>query len=484
VDIVAEGVVIGGRYRVGRLLGRGGMAEVYDAYDQRLARRVAVKLLRPELAAHPGVRRRFEAEARAAARLSHPNVVAVHDTGEDDGRAYIVMERLPGETLADRLAAEPGHVDQGWLRQIAVEVLAALGAAHGAGIVHRDVKPSNILLAQDGRAKVADFGIAKTTEGLGGSSGQDRDLTAVGVVIGTPAYLAPERLDGRVATPQSDLYAVGVILYEGLTGRQPFAGTTPLSVAYMVRHEPPPDPRQIRPDADPQLVAVIAQAMAYDPEARFRSARDMAGALGSVGAATAATAAGAATVAMAAPIPGARAQPVSAPTMVIPRRPPPGRRRRRRHWLPILAALAAFALGLGAVLLARQGQGKSLATSTSTTRPVATSAKPTTTAAATTTAAPPPTTDPVTAQLEAVANQLTAADGSRASQLQSGLLQVAALPAGSQERSQAATTLLAQATNWSQHAQLSSTAFQQASAALVQAGATKPKHKGGPGGNG
>src|SRR6202011_4713927 len=160
------------------------MADVYDALDQRLDRPVAVKVLRPELAVHADVRRRFEAEAKAAARLSHPNVVAVHDTGEDHGRAYIVMERLPGETLADRFAAGP--VDQEWLRRVAVEVLAALGAAHAAGIVHRDVKPGNILLSDDGRAKVADFGIAKTMEALGEPGGESgRDHTATGVVIGT-----------------------------------------------------------------------------------------------------------------------------------------------------------------------------------------------------------------------------------------------------------------------------------------------------------
>ena len=267
---VAEGVLIGDRYRLGSRLGRGGMADVYDALDERLARPVAVKLLRPELAAQPDLRRRFEAEAKAAARLTHPNVVAVHDTGEDGGRAYIVMERLPGETLADRI--DMGPLDQAWLRRVALEVLAALGAAHSAGIVHRDVKPGNILLSEDGRAKVTDFGIAKAMEPLAGPGVVDPDLTATGMVIGTPAYLAPERIDGRPATPQSDLYALGVVMYEGLTGRKPFAGTTPLAVAYSARHEPPADPRHIRPDADPRMVAVIGQAMAHDPAARFDSA--------------------------------------------------------------------------------------------------------------------------------------------------------------------------------------------------------------------
>ncbi|MDP9442205.1 MAG: protein kinase, partial [Actinomycetota bacterium] len=200
--------LLAGRYRLGSLLGRGGMAEVYDAFDERLDRWVAVKVLRPEMAAQEGVRTRFEGEARSAARLAHPNVVAIYDTGEEGDTPFIVMERLPGETLADRMAAGP--VDTHWLLRVAGDVLLALGAAHAAGIVHRDVKPGNILIAADGCAKVADFGIAKSLEVAAGA-----DLTNTNQLVGTPAYLAPERLNGQPATPQSDLYAVGVVLYEG-----------------------------------------------------------------------------------------------------------------------------------------------------------------------------------------------------------------------------------------------------------------------------
>ncbi|HET7487302.1 MAG TPA: serine/threonine-protein kinase [Acidimicrobiales bacterium] len=255
------------RYRVGALLGRGGMAEVYDAFDERLHRQVAVKVLRPEMAADPAIRARFEVEARAAASLSHPNVVAVYDTGEDAGTPFIVMERLPGETLADRMAAGP--VDEAWLGRVAGDVLGALGAAHRAGIVHRDVKPGNILLGADGCAKVADFGIAKSIEQAG-------DITGTGLLVGTPAYLAPERIDGQPATPASDLYAVGVVLYEALAGVKPFTGDSPTAVAEAVldgRHRPL---TEVRPGVDEALAGAVEWAMSRDPALRPRSAADLA----------------------------------------------------------------------------------------------------------------------------------------------------------------------------------------------------------------
>lgn len=269
----AGSTLLGGRYQLGPLLGRGGTAEVCDGFDARLQRRVAVKRLQPALAADPEVRVRFEREARAAARLSHPAVVAIYDIGEDAGVTFLVMERMPGQTLADRIAQGP--LDQEWLRRAVRQILAALTAAHAAGILHRDIKPGNVLLSADGGIKVADFGIAAITDATGG----DDHHTSTGLVIGTPAYLAPERAQGRPATVQSDLYAVGVLLYEGLTGRKPYSGTTAIATAVAAQRGSAVPVEQIRPGADPTLVRVAAQAMAVRPEDRFPSAAAMAAAL-------------------------------------------------------------------------------------------------------------------------------------------------------------------------------------------------------------
>jgi serine/threonine protein kinase len=241
------------------------MGEVHTAIDTRLDRTVAVKQLRADLAEQPTVRRRFEHEAIAAARLSHPNVVAVYDTGEDDGIPYLVMERLPGRSLADELSG--GRLPVERTRQLAFEILDALDAAHRAGIVHRDIKPSNILLTQDGRAKVADFGIAKTLE--------SSDQTLTGQLMATPAYLAPERALGQAATPQGDLYSVGVLLYEALAGRRPFTGETPLALLHAIERESPTPLRQLRPDVPAAMNEVVERAMARDPRQRFVDAGEM-----------------------------------------------------------------------------------------------------------------------------------------------------------------------------------------------------------------
>lgn len=258
--------VIADRYRLGPVLGRGGMGEVREATDQRLGRSVAVKLLQPSMASDPGARNRFEDEARSAAKLVHPNTVAVFDTGEHEGIPYIVMEYLPGRTLADEIAEGP--LAPARVRTVALQVLGALEAAHRAGVIHRDIKPGNILLTTDGTAKVGDFGIAKTAEGL--------DHTATGMIVGTPSYLAPERILGAPATERSDLYATGVVLYEALTGSKPFAARTPLATAAAIQHGEPPPLTDARTGADPGLIAAIERAMAKDPERRFASAAAMA----------------------------------------------------------------------------------------------------------------------------------------------------------------------------------------------------------------
>ncbi|HVE47782.1 MAG TPA: protein kinase [Acidimicrobiales bacterium] len=269
---LVPGRVLNDRYRLGPLLGRGGMAEVYQAHDELLDRPVAVKMLRPDMAADAEVRTRFGVEARSAARLHHPNAVSVFDTGEDAGDPYLVMELLPGESLADRMARGP--VDPEWLRGVAGDVLAALGAAHDVGLVHRDVKPANVLLTAEGQAKVADFGIAKSSEMLGG------DPTSTGLLLGTPAYLAPERIQGEPATPQSDLYSLGVVLYEALAGVKPFVGDTALAVATAIATSPTPSLEPVGPGLDPQMVTAVERAMARDPSRRPATAAEMAADLG------------------------------------------------------------------------------------------------------------------------------------------------------------------------------------------------------------
>ena len=264
------------------------MGEVWAGRDLRLDRSVAVKLLSPTMASETGVRERFDEEARSAARLSHPNVVLVFDSGEHEGTPYLVMELLPGRTLADEVALGP--LDPERVRRIGLEVLGALGASHGAGILHRDIKPGNVLLTADDTAKLGDFGIAKSTEGL--------NLTSTGMIVGTAAYLAPERLAGQPATPQSDLYAVGVVLYEALSGRKPFQADTPIGLMRAVEAHQAVPLAEARPGLDASLVATVERAMAKDPARRFSSAAAMAAALGGAGVAAAQ---GTATVANAVP---------------------------------------------------------------------------------------------------------------------------------------------------------------------------------------
>lgn len=262
---------IGGRYQIRGVLGQGGMATVYDGWDLRLGRPVAIKSLHPGLSANPEFRARMEFEARSAATLNHPNIVVVHDVGQDSqrgGAPYLIMERLPGRSLLEAIAQGPLSSEQ--VRRVLSEVLAGLSAAHAAGILHRDIKPANVLFGTAGEAKIADFGVAKT----GGN-----DLTQTGLVVGTMAYLSSERIAGRPATPLDDLYAVGAVGYEALTGRMPFPQTEPAALMRAIAAHDLAPLRAMRPDVDPGLAAVIERAMSPNHAHRFTHAEAMCAAL-------------------------------------------------------------------------------------------------------------------------------------------------------------------------------------------------------------
>ena len=263
--LLPQGGVLGdGRYEVRGVLGRGGMAEVRDGWDLKLSRPVAIKLLYPGASVRPDSRPRFESEARAAAQLTGRHVVVVHDVGEHDGLPFIVMERLPGVSLVDHIARGP--LPAPFVYAVLDGVLEALAEAHNVGILHRDVKPGNILFTATGEPKLADFGIAKT----GGAA-----YTKAGEIIGSMAYLSPDRLASKPATVADDLYAVGVVGYEALTGRRPFPQEDLGPLAHAILHESPQPLAAQRPDVPPGLATPIERAMARDPGWRFGDANEM-----------------------------------------------------------------------------------------------------------------------------------------------------------------------------------------------------------------
>ena len=333
---MAPGVVVDSRYRLLSRLGSGGMAEVWAAEDGQLGRQVALKLLHSRLAADQDFVERFRREASAAAGLQHPNVVSVYDRGESQGTYYIAMEYLRGASLKDLVRRGP--LEPRYAVELVVQVLRAAGFAHRRGIVHRDLKPHNVMLDDEGRVKVTDFGIARA-----GAS----DMTETGSIMGTAQYLSPEQAQGHAVTSSSDLYSIGVMLFELLTGRVPFDGESPVTIALRHVSEPPPAPSQFNPAVPPALDAVVLRALAKDPRDRFADADDFIAAL------TAAATAPQDVTQVTRIAPAAAYVPAAEPVGPYVE-PEPERSRSWPWWLAGLLVLAA--LGLGAYLLLQENR--------------------------------------------------------------------------------------------------------------------------------
>src|SRR5438874_2902420 len=256
------GRVFSSRYEIQREVAQGGMAEVYLAHDQLLNRPVAMKALFPEYAREPSFVERFRREAQAAANLNHPNIVAIYDWGQEDGTYFIVMEYVEGRVLRDLIRSE-APLDLNQAAEITAEIASALAFAHRNGVVHRDVKPGNVLLTRFGNVKVTDFGIAR--------AGTSDGLTQTGSVMGTATYFSPEQAQGLPVDGRSDVYSLGVVLYEMLTGVVPFTGDSPVAVAYKHVREEPLAPSQRNPEVPPDLEKIILAALAKDPDHRYQS---------------------------------------------------------------------------------------------------------------------------------------------------------------------------------------------------------------------
>jgi serine/threonine protein kinase len=266
---VAGNTLIDGRYRVLRRIGSGGMADVYCAEDSHLGRHVAIKVLHRRFAQDQEFVERFRREAKSAAGLNHPNVVGVFDRGEHEGTYYIAMELLEGRSLKDIVGTD-APLPQERVIDLGAQILHAAGFAHRHGVIHRDFKPHNVIVDDVGHAKVTDFGIARA-----GAS----EMTETGSIMGTAQYLSPEQAQGHAVTATSDIYSIGVMLYELLAGRLPFEGDSAVAVALKHLSEPPTPISQWRPDVHPALEAVVMAALAKDPAQRWQSAEDFAAGL-------------------------------------------------------------------------------------------------------------------------------------------------------------------------------------------------------------
>src|SRR3954471_3661294 len=328
------GTCLSGRYRLDVQIGSGGMSTVYRAFDQTLERVVAVKLMHREIASDSAQLERFRREARAVAQFSHPHIVGVIDAGEDDGRPYIVFEYVEGETLKDRIR-RCGRLPVDEALAYAIEITRALGAAHSRGIVHRDIKPQNVLIDEEGMAKVTDFGIARTLDQEG--------LTADGRVLGTTDYVSPEQALGHAVNGQSDIYSLGVVLYEMLVGDVPFHGETQVSVAMKHVREDMPDLQSRRPEASATLASVLDRMTDKDLKRRYP---DVPGLVADLEEALA--------------IEAARSGKSTGEATAVLRTLPPSKRRRLpfrlRHPLPILGVIALLAVLVVIVaLVAKEG---------------------------------------------------------------------------------------------------------------------------------
>ncbi len=377
--------VLANRYRLTSRIGEGSFSETYLATDASLERQVAVKVLREHYARDPRFVARFEREARAAASVSHPNVVDIFDYGRDGDTLFITMEWVDGTDLK-HLIRDRAPLPVAEATRLIREILRGLGAIHRAGIVHRDVKPQNVLLSSEGQAKLSDFGIARGSV--------DSGLTDTGMALGTAAYMAPEQASGGSVTNSADLYAAGVILFEMLTAHLPFAGDNPVQVMYQHVNDVPPRPRELNPSIPAPLEMVIMRALAKNPEDRFQSAEEMEAALDR------APSADESTRIMAAVLPGASGRPVRAAGGaggVVPPRRGTMSDGSNPAWPLILVAALLLILGLGAIaILLSQGGGSNTPTPTPISTIPAVVSSPTQAAATPTPVPPTPTPVPPT----------------------------------------------------------------------------------------